>query len=184
MVGLISNVVLGAARLTPSVSNSIITLDGYQVTPDRLGISVARGEVESASVIATTGQDHRGVLLKIKTPVMTNGEAEIAEVDVRVVRPWYQAGGGGRMAPERNDGIPHLVSELLVYDWDLVRTDAKREVNLLRLGTAPKARYVSVSQTARTRSEYILLSKDWPVVDASVLQPLDLLAGKSGASTG
>jgi hypothetical protein len=107
----------------------------------------------------------------------SEGEGLEKAVDIRIVRPWYQAAGAWESQKRKIKAHPVLVPELLVRDWNLVRVNDSEKKNYLRAGSGSRARYVDVAAGTLSREPVIHGNEVLPVVDAPVLQTVDLLAG-------
>jgi hypothetical protein len=109
------------------------------VKSDTITITAAKDSYELASFVIRSGDvDLKDVMIEVtdmKAKVRDkNGKIKTAiipkeNIDVRVVKCWYQAGADlwlGR-------GVRKLLTpELLVYDDNLVHVDHKRQINLIR----------------------------------------------------
>lgn len=149
-------------------------LPGNQSTT--LKLSVCRGEYEPASFVfrATT----RDVKILRFSPSNLIGESGIiskANVDIRVVKVWYQGGGGWNaigLSHQRKSKV--LVPELLLKDDGLVQIDKGSEENFVRLKFPSGNKLVSVSQPASLRSRILPSVSDFPIQDTKEIQPLTL----------
>jgi len=107
------------------------------IKSDTISITAAKGEYEPASFVIRSGDlDLKNVVIKVsdlKAQVKdTKGNISSAtipkeEIDIRVVRCWYQAG-------VEIDDVNHkvLTPELLLHDDTLVRVDYERQVNIIK----------------------------------------------------
>lgn len=107
------------------------------VKSDTISITAAKDSYEPASFVILSGDvDLKNVMIEItdlKAKVKgQDGKIKTAiipkeQIDIRVVKCWYQAG------KEIND-VRHklLTPELLLHDDDVVRVDYERQVNIIR----------------------------------------------------
>lgn len=91
-----------------------------------------RGEIEPASLILRSGDQPLSKVQVEASDLSAVGGKDLIgreNVDVRVVKCWYQA---GVHLQRRTGDKKRLMPELLLYDADLVRVDYKNHVNLVR----------------------------------------------------
>lgn len=148
-----------------------------QVPPDALGregihFLAAKGEFEPASFLIRSDQDMEGVQLTAGPLKGKAGEIPAANLDIKVVKVWYQDGTAWFSYfadPSRRE----LVPELLVNDENLVRVDHEKKGNFLRVGG--EYRWISYPQE-EAEAYFNYLTE--PVADAATLQPITLKAGE------
>lgn len=125
-----------------------------------LHLSAARGEFEPVSFLIRTGAS-AAASLKLKPSDLTETESgavvPAANLDIRLVKVWYQAIDAWNDISKRNpaDFRQKLVPELLLKDDALVRVDEQEGRNYLRLGAAGTFRYewVNVPELAPANFE-------------------------------
>jgi hypothetical protein len=130
---------------------------------DQISISACRGEYEPASFVVHANRNI--VSLEVAASNLIGSSASISSdnIDVRVVKCWYQAGD-----EDVSKTGKFLTPELLLKDDSLVITDNGE--NYLKLTTGE---YVCISDntTLSTRLE------DFPVADSPTLLPVDIPGG-------
>lgn len=160
----------------PAISSVIRLPDA--LPPDILGqneihFTAARGEFEPASFIIVPKADAGKVELKATALKGETGEIPAENLDIKVVKTWYQDGTAWFSYfadPTRKE----LVPELLLNDETLIRVDHEKKGNFLRVGD--EYRWMSYPQEeAETFFNYLTE----PVADASTLQPISLKAGEN-----
>lgn len=106
------------------------------VSSDTLTITAARNSFEPASLVIRSGREPlEDVGIEITDLQTVHGDKELSEkssissgnIDVRVVKCWYQAGHSINDVTHKQ-----LTPELLLHDDDLVRVDYVRQVNLIK----------------------------------------------------
>jgi hypothetical protein len=140
-------------------------------SPQELYMLAAPGEYEPASfvVYATAAVSDLAIAPTVLRHV-DDGRAIAAELDVRVVKRWYQSSFGARAAKD----LRYLTPELLLYDDALVRTEGRD--NWVRLTSGE---YVMTSEPAMRRVRQITPVDEFPVRDAATLQPVQLAANEN-----
>ena len=148
-------------------------VDGKILAP--LQVVSMRDEFEPASFVLYPFQDI-GAVQVTAGPLRTAGGATLpaSEVDVKVVKVWYQ-NGNGWYSFFADVGLK-LVPELLLNDETLVRVDTKRKANYLRLDYPEGPKYIWISAPAAIDSP--VRDANAPVYDAKTLQPVSLQAGR------
>jgi len=132
-----------------------------------LTCSGCRGEYESLTAVVLPFEDVKGLLVSASDLKGDGGTIPADEVDVSVVKCWYQAGRGiGDLHNKQ------LVPELLLKDDGLVKVDPEKQANYVR----------STDEDGST--DYLLCSDpgslelaDVRPIDAEKLQPVDIAAG-------
>ncbi|NLO05395.1 MAG: hypothetical protein GX131_06145 [candidate division WS1 bacterium] len=158
-----------AAFAVPAITNARI-IPTEAVVPGEPGaplqIAAARGEYESASFVVMPMADVEDLLVRAADLTGDDGTIPAANIDVKAVKVWYQA--GRTITDLRNK---QLTPELLVNDPDLVRVNYEEEQNYLR-STAPDGTesYVLASGPTSEALEGVR------PIDADTLQPMDLPA--------
>lgn len=155
----------------PAMSNARILPDDLAVPGEvvqGLEVSACAGEYESLSIVVLAISDLRSLLVAAGDLVSEAGTIGSSEVDIKLVKVWYQAGRGiGDLKHKQ------LVPELLLNDDALVRVDTQQQANYLR----------STAEDGTTT--YVLASNPDPdsrdlegvrPIDAPTLQPVDLPA--------
>lgn len=144
-----------------------------------LRMTAAQGEIRSASLIVQALKDLRDVTVTVSDLTQEKGGAVLpsSAVDVRVVKCWYQAGSAWHGIGQKN-GLRVLTPELLVHDDRLLRVDEKAQKNYLRLSRPDGDVYWDTEDPgyAHERNPTILPVDQFPVRDATTLQPTELSA--------
>jgi hypothetical protein len=143
---------------------------------DELSLTAARGEYEPASFVVSA----RGPLKSLRiTTHDVRGESGVipaANVDVKVIKCWYQAGTA--WVGIRQDKSKRLLTpELLLNDDGLVRVDHERQENYLRLRFPDGEKEVWISDPTEVRTAKPMSVESFPVKDSPVLLPVDVPAG-------
>lgn len=144
----------------------------------RVALEAASGEYESASIVLRSCADLIDVGVSVSGLA---GEAasqmiDAENIDVRVVKYWYQAGGAWSSISKK--GERRLVPELLLKDEDLVRVDRDSERNFLRLGPPDRPTYVDISIEDNVRGRLIPAWHE-DVLDTKEFQRIRLVANES-----
>ncbi|MGD0229332.1 MAG: hypothetical protein ABSC19_03100 [Syntrophorhabdales bacterium] len=130
-----------------------------------ISMSACRGQFEAASIVLRPTRDMSGVTVEVSDLTGPNGSAiPKKDVDVRVVKCWYQGG----TAISR--GTTVLVPELLLKDDNLVRVDRAARKNYLRVTIGGEAKYVDIS------SPDAVFPSNAELQDAKTLQPFGVTA--------
>ncbi|MFH2069344.1 MAG: hypothetical protein ABII89_07805 [Candidatus Omnitrophota bacterium] len=150
-------------------------------------ITAAPGEYEPASFIVFARSDINSLTLKASDLTGESGIIPSGNIDIKVVKCWYQGGGawsGSGDVQDQNKRV--LVPELLLNDDTLVKVDYKKEKNYLKVvysrGTASeKEKYIWMSEPNEVnphpgRDARIRNIEDIPVQDSPVLLPVDIPA--------
>jgi len=148
--------------------------DGKLAAP--LSIIAAKDTFEPASFVAFSFKDIDALELK---PSALNGDQEeipAENLDIKVVKCWYQAGTAWHSYfadPTRRE----LVPELLLKDENLILVDRDTEDNYLRVDYPSGSEYIWVSYTKRNDPGPFNYVTE-PVADSHELQPARLTAGE------
>ena len=137
-----------------------------------LQLAITPGEYRAASFLVIADQPLFDVLAEATDLVAVDGGAVIPaeQVDLRLVKQWYQAAYAARTA----NLTPRLLSELLLKDDALVKAEDNK--NYLQLSTGE---YVDISQRGQSRKRGIIPVDRMPVEDATDLQAIDIAAGNN-----
>lgn len=165
----------------PAVSNekrlpNRIPRDGRP--SDEIRVVGARGEFIPASFMIFPLEDIGEAELKVSD--LKNGDAQIpaSDIDVRVVKCWYQ-GGTAWHSYFADDDRRTLVPELLLHDETLIKVDREKKENYLRVGDAANGRYLWVSYPGEAKGALNVFNHATePVADSPELQPFKLTANQ------
>jgi hypothetical protein len=158
----------------PAMSNARV-IPGDLAIPgvpaQTLAMAGCAGEYESASLVILPVDDVSGLLVTPSDLTCDAGTIPAANVDVKLVKVWYQAG--------RSIGdLKHkqLVPELLLNDDALVRVDIEAEANYLRSTAEDGTETYMLASDPNPKSGHLGGVRP---IDADTLQPLDLPALRS-----
>lgn len=133
----------------------------------------AKGEFEPASFLLRSSENLDAVQLKAGPLKGQAGEIPAANLDIKVVKVWYQDGTAWHSYfsdPSQRERVP----ELLLNDETLIRVDDEKKGNFLRVGEE----YQWISYTQDEAEKYFNYLTE-PVADAATLQPISLKAGEN-----
>ena len=143
-----------------------------------LCIAGAKGEWDCDSFMVHPFADAKGFFLKPTDLKGPNGETvKASEVDVRVVKCWYQCGAAFNTYFPAGRGMRLLCPEMLLHDDDLMRVDTGNRLNILRLSYPDGPQYADMTEvvTAEHLTPFNIYQE--PVLDAKEFKPLDLSEG-------
>jgi hypothetical protein len=147
-------------------------------TAKRIEIKACRNEYEPASFVIRSKERHlRGVIVEVSDLFGSKDKIPSGQIDVRVVLPWYQAGGAWESHRVNWKSPAVLVPELLVHDPTLVRIDRDRHHNYLKLSNEAGTNYELISERKLRDKPYTPSITVFPVRDTSSLQPVNLFPG-------
>lgn len=144
------------------------------IKTDTISITAAKGEYEPASFVICSGdKELKNVMIEVsdlKANIKDkNGNIKTAiipkeNIDIRVVKCWYQAG-------VEIDDVNHktLTPELLLHDDDLVRVDYERQVNIIK-------NFDSI-EDAETLKPFTIPKRQNKQIWFTVYIPIETLAG-------
>jgi hypothetical protein len=161
----------------PISSVPILPAEFYGVPGSRITVTAAQGEYEPASFVIHSVPGIDAVTVKAGDLNQGNKVIPAANIDIKVVKCWYQAGSAW-YGITQNKLKKVMVPELLLNDDSLVKVDTEKEENYLKLSFPDGEKYVCVSNLEES-AESIAKSqsvKDFPVKDSPVLLPVDIPA--------
>jgi hypothetical protein len=143
---------------------------------DVIDIVACRGEYEPASfAMRPLVRDIAGLLVEGTDLDGNQGTIPRYNIDIRIVKAWFQGGGGWETIDQSRLGRGStLVPELLLKDDHLVQVDQEAKRNQIRLDFSGGARYVSTNDLASAKERLIIPAHTFPVRDATQLQPIDI----------
>ena len=141
-----------------------------------IDIVACRGEYEPASfAVRPLARDITGLLIERTDLVGSSGTLPRDVIDIRIVKAWFQGGGGWETIEQTRLGNGStLVPELLLKDDRLVKVDHEAKANHIRLEFSDSAKYVSANKLGSEKDRLIVPADAFPVRDASQLQPVDI----------
>jgi hypothetical protein len=139
----------------------------------RLRMIAAKGEYEPASFVIVPRQDVTKLELKASALVGAGGNIPAANVDIKVVKCWYQ-GGTAWYSYFGDSERRELTPELLLSDETLVRVDTEKKENYLRVGNE----YVWISYLSEKAEKFFNYFTE-PVADSKTIQPVTLTKGEN-----
>ena len=151
----------------PAVTDTMVLPDMYPIPAavgDSLSLKACRGEYEPVTFILRALRPLSNVRITWSDLVGSGGGTiPASEVDIRLVKCWYQSG-----RDSIRPGSKTLVPELLLKDDELVRVDAAAQTNALRVTVGGQQQYVDITSATSVMPDGAILS------DAATLQPFDL----------
>lgn len=137
----------------------------------QLRMVAAEGEFEPVSFVIAPRTDITKLVLKASPLAGAAGTIPAANVDIKVVKCWYQ-GGTAWYSYFGDSNRRELVPELLLNDETLVRVDREKKENYLRVGD--EYQWISYPKDRATKAFNYLTE---PVADSETLQPIALREG-------
>jgi hypothetical protein len=132
-------------------------------------LTAAPGEYEPASFVIYARDAINDVTVVVSDLQNAAGDRLNADnIDVRIVKRWFQAPFGGKADKK----LRQLTPELLVYDDSLVKVEDGR--NHVRL---ENGKYKLTDSVASDPGRTVLHPAEWPIRDAQALQPFALDPG-------
>ena len=140
-----------------------------------LQIVAARSEFEPASFVVYSFKDVDRA--ELRASALTAREATIpaANVDLKVVKCWYQTGTAWHSYFADATGRC-MTPELLLNDENLIKVDTATQDNYLRADYPEGTKYLWISFPASVKTPFN--AETTPVADAKTLQPFRLEAGR------
>ena len=186
---------MGTRELDVYVTNPITkrkTLVNEVLVPGKLSqsleVTATPGEYEPASFVVAASANIDALKLRVSDLEGDGGAIGSENVDLRVVKCWYQAGPAW-VGNEQDKSRRVLVPELLLKDDGLVRVDHDSERNYLKVvrsrgQTSEKEEYIWISDPDELerndhpgRDPRIKDIEELPVADSAFLLPVDIPAG-------
>lgn len=165
--------------VVPAISNQPFTeSDDIKkcYSNNKLDLTLAKNEYEPASfIIHNKGSS---TCSNINITPNENKQQKIAnqiEVDIRIVKRWFQAGGGWKMISK--EGTPKIVPELLVYDDKLIKINEPSKSNYLKVIKPGREEYINISHPDSRKGRVIHSLFEIPVKDSESLTPISLKPG-------
>lgn len=138
-----------------------------------LRVVAAKGEFEPVSFVIAPRSDVASLVLKASPLSGRGGTLPAGNVDIKIVKCWYQ-GGTAWYSYFGDSDRRELTPELLLNDETLVRVDREKKENYLRVGG--EYRWISYPK-AQATEPFVYLTE--PVADSTTLQPIRLTKGES-----
>ena len=137
---------------------------------DEINLTACPGEYEPASFVIRAHKDIS--VLQLEVTDLTSGDQTISSdsIDIRVVKPWYQAG-----VSKYDEGTKILTPELLLKDDTLVKVE--NENNYVRIHD----HYLLASQMNGVIDgiPWCPSIEEFPIQDAPLLQPITINANEN-----
>ena len=179
----ISDAELAGRRAWISV---VPAISGIRILPDggfpcgsvsqTIRIAAARGEYEPGSFVVCALSDIQSLSVAVSDLQSDSGCIPSANVDVKLVKCWYQAGTA--WVGIRQDKSKRLLTpELLLNDDTLVKADHEKKENYLKLSFPDGEKYVWISDPTDAPTGKSLPVEEFPVKDSTALLPVDIPAG-------
>jgi hypothetical protein len=138
-------------------------------------IVAAKDEFEPASFVIFAFDNIEKAELKASALSGSAGTITADNIDLKVVKCWYQAGTAWYSYFADSTGR-EMVPELLLNDENLIKVDTQTRDNYLRVDYPQGAQYVWISNPAAVNIPFN--TETAPVADAKTLQPFQLAAGE------
>jgi len=142
---------------------------------DEIPVTAARGEYEPASFVVSTREALKSLRVTAGDLRGEGGVIPAANVDVKVIKCWYQAGTAW-VSIRQDKSRRFLTPELLLNNDRLVRVDHEKQENYLRLSFPDGEKEVWISDPTERKHGSIPIDK-FPVKDSPELLPVDIPAG-------
>ncbi|MFA6715257.1 MAG: glycoside hydrolase domain-containing protein [Victivallaceae bacterium] len=144
----------------------------------KIKLTATPGEFEPASfVIHAIKAMHKITLIPTGLKNEISGRnLSASNIDIRLVKCWYQAGGAWVSSTKQDRNRKILVPELLLKNDGLVKVDREKKKNYLLLDfpSGTEYRWISNPQEKSERQQKVLLTDDFPVKDSSILMPINI----------
>jgi len=138
-----------------------------------LKVVAAQGEFEPSSFLIVGRENVAKVEFKPSALKGPGGEIPAANVDIKIVKTWYQAGTAW-YSYFGDSNRRELVPELLLNDETLVKVDEEKKENYLRVGG--EYQWISYPKEKAEKPFNYLLE---PVADSRTLLPITLEKGRN-----
>jgi Concanavalin A-like lectin/glucanases superfamily len=167
-----------AIYVVPPVSDSKILPDTLLPTgllSKVMNITACKGEFEPGSFVLNPDANVNGLNIQATTLQLHGGTATIPSVNIniRVVKCWYQASYSISNLTNK-----HLTPELLLKDDSLVNIVGTENYLKLSPDGLPSY-YTCISTPASGTGSEILSFDDFPVLDSTTLQAVNLISGEN-----
>lgn len=170
-------------NLGPLLVHVISPLSGNKILPHTnplpgertttIVMQACPGEYEPASfVIRPETADMQDVTLTVDDLVSGSTVIASSNVDMKLVKVWYQAGGAGETHRIKRGTPPVMVQELLVNDDGLVVVDTLAKKNFLKVTVKGNRQLVDISDAQAQKGQVIKSVNEFDVRDAASLQPI------------
>ena len=165
-------------RAAPTITNDRIlptSLLSHGSATRELALAACPEEYESVSFVVIPSRDIENLTVNSSDLESADGVIGAAEIDIKLVKCWFQGGGGWTPGGVQTVKGKVLMPELLVNDDDLVRVDLEKKQNLLRVADPDtgRVRYEDVTVEANDG-----LTSELIVRDAPALLPVDISASE------
>ncbi len=140
-----------------------------------LRIVAARNEFEPVSFVICSPRDVDHAELKASNLTGKAGTIPAANVDLKIVKCWYQGGTAWHSYFADVTGR-EMVPELLLNDENLIRVDTTTKDNYLRVDYPEGPDYMWISNRLAVNIPFN--AETTPVTDAKTIQPFKLTAGE------
>lgn len=140
---------------------------------DRLRIIAAKGEYEPASFVVVPRENITKFELKASELISPKGKIPVSNIDIKVVKCWYQAGTAW-YSYFGDSNRRELTPELLLKDDTLIKVDKEKKENYLRVND--KYMWISYSKDKAKEAFNYLTTQ---VKDSDKLLPVRLKKGEN-----
>lgn len=172
--------------VVPAITDNKILLNSSipsSYISDTISVKVSPGEFESASFVVHANNDTESLTIKTSNLTSYYGEIQSSNVDIRVVKSWYQGGYtttnlsilGRYLTPElllKDDSLIKIEGE----DWASYNTSNLNSKNFMRLNGS----YIDISDDSnKSTGSVIIPISERPIQDAATLQPVSVKQDKN-----
>ena len=170
---------------SPFAVAAVDPMSGWRYLPDALpreadyqgGVKVmlAQGEYEDGSVCLFGFEDLKDVEIVPSDLACKDGKLSAAEIDVKVVKTWYQQGTAWYGGFQSDVTRRVLTPELLLHDETLVHVDYANKENYLRCNYGGETKYRWISTTGPSVDHSGVAEPDYSYIhDAEAPKPFAL----------
>ncbi|MDD2706991.1 MAG: hypothetical protein PHV34_03200 [Verrucomicrobiae bacterium] len=145
---------------------------------NKMAITACPGEYQPGSFVISAFSELSSLSLESDGLQSSTAKISAANVRIRVVKCWYQAGTAWFDIQQRKTR-KILVPELLLNDDSLVRVDTEKQENYLKIIRAGKEEYVWISNPDEQNKRGHPTIAELPVRDSPALLPLAIPAGQN-----
>lgn len=166
--------------VSPVTSLKILPHDAFisGEIASKIQLKACPGEYEPGSFVLSAFTDMSSLQIKVTNLQCPGGVIPSGNVDVKVVKCWYQGGTAWTSIGSNPNKV--LVPELLLNDDTLVKVDYDKKDNYVKLNFPAGEKYICISNLQEKSGEMkILSSEEFPVKDSSSLLPVRLDANIS-----
>lgn len=171
---------------TKPTSGVMILPDTFPVPgklSNTISLTATPGEYEPASFVLRPLSDVRSLELVVSDFKSKKGTIPSSNIDIKIVKCWYQAEGAWFSKDRRGPGKV-LIPELLLNDDTLIKVNTEERNNYLKFRFPdgdksvwiddPKEGWTPTTERGSNRPRVTLRIEDFPVRDSPMLLPVDI----------